>query len=327
VTLDIISQYIFSSHLDSTCGKSNVLTKAFKFMGDEGNKLVVLPFWDYLPLPSRFAYLRAKRDCSNYVDEVMKSRRQQKQITNKPVDIVDVLLASNLSDRKIREEIIGLLFAGHDTTAHTLSYALYHISTDPEVLKKVREEIDSVFGEKEEMTSIEQVGKLKYLTAVVKETLRLYPQGTAHPLTAVKDVDLDGLHVPKGTVIMCYTYVVHHLEKYWPEPKAFKPERFISHDIAIVDGVADTEKQMIETNNGESVKKASTFFPFLQGRHMCIGQHLAMLEMRVVLATLIKHFDFTVKPGYKVEPIQSLTFPPKGGMWFIPSPRRNTLFE
>jgi len=321
VTLDVISQFIFSSHLDSTSGKDNVLTKAFKHIVEGKEKLSIFPYWDYLPVPSRFAYLRAKRDFSNFVNEVIKSRRQQKVKSEKPADIVDALLASDLSDSDIQDEIMGLLFAGHDTTAHTLSYALYHICTDRDILMKVREEIDNVFQEKKEMTSIEQVGKLKYLTAVVKETLRIYPQGTAHPLTAVKDVDLDGLLVPKDTVVMCYTYVVHHLDKYWPDPEVFKPERFIANDIAIVDGVAAVDKQKTEGNTVESVKKASTYFPFMQGRHMCIGQHLAMLEMRVVLATLIKYFDFTVKPGYKVEPTQTFTLPPKGGMWLIPSIR------
>eukprot|EP00026_Physarum_polycephalum_P007375 Phypoly_transcript_07434.p1 GENE.Phypoly_transcript_07434~~Phypoly_transcript_07434.p1 ORF type:complete len:231 (+),score=32.06 Phypoly_transcript_07434:908-1600(+) len=226
------------------------------------------------------------------------------------------MIEAKLDNHAIKDELVGLLFAGHDTTAHTLSFALYHICKDEEILKKVKSEIDALtFNQKGELANFEEVSRLKYLTACIKETLRLYPQGNTHPATALEDTYLGEIFVPKGTVVMCQTQLVQRLEKYWPEPLEFKPERFVIDDVPITDGIAayDTKSAAAQTE-----RKASTYFPFMQGRHMCIGQHLAMLEMRVVLATLLKHLDFSVKPGYVPEPEQRITVPPAGGLFLTP---------
>lgn len=170
-----------------------------------------------------------------------------------------------LSDAEIRDELMTLLVAGHETTASALTWALYWIHFLPEVEDKLRFSLSGL-GEN---ASAQQMARIPYLEAVCQETLRIYPVAImTFPRIVQTPVDLMGYHFPSGCVLVPCIYLVHHREDLYPNSKQFKPERFLKRQFSPYE-----------------------FFPFGGGSRRCIGMALALLEMKVVIATLLSEFN------------------------------------
>lgn len=195
---------------------------------------------------------------------------------------LDILLlaqmeGADLTDAEIREEVDTFMFEGHDTTSSAVSFAIYLLSRHPAEQQKAYEEAVAMQGQEKET--------MKYLEAVIKETLRLYPSVPFYSRMMTEDVPIGDMKVPKGTSIAVLAYVVHRDEKHFPEPEAFKPDRFLLD-----------EKNM----------HPYSFVAFSAGPRNCIGQKFAMLELKCSLANILRNFEILPVEGFEALPLAEL---------------------
>ncbi|KAM6155818.1 cytochrome P450 3A24-like [Rhynchocyon petersi] len=175
-----------------------------------------------------------------------------------------------LTDNEISAQAITFISAGYETSSLTLSYITYHLAVHPEVQAKLQEEIESAFPDKADPT-YEGLLKMEYLDMVVNETLRLFPVGGRLERVCKKTVEIHGVTIPKGTVVIIPTYVLHRDPDYWPEPEEFRPERFSK----------ENEKKL----------DPYMFLPFGAGPRNCVGMRFVLLSMKAALVLLLQNFS------------------------------------
>ncbi|MFC7082356.1 cytochrome P450 [Halorussus caseinilyticus] len=240
---------------------------------------------DWAPIP----FLRRRKEAIEHLEsqvyDILESRRTSDEDRS---DLMSMLLASDeeMDDEQIRDEMMTFLLAGHETSALTLTYSLHLLSQNPDVARRLREELDEVIDGKPEF---EDALSLSYTESVVKEAMRLYPP--AHELRRAPktDVTFGDYLVPEGSLVILPTWVLHRDERFWDDPETFRPERW--------------EEQ------GDRPEFA--YFPFGGGPRRCIGQQLATLEAKLVLATLLKDWEFE-REYDEIELSAGQTLQPKG---------------
>ncbi|XP_067317878.1 cytochrome P450 3A9-like [Anolis sagrei] len=178
-----------------------------------------------------------------------------------------------LTDDEILAQAFIFVFAGYEPTSNSLGYMAYVLATHPDVQQKLQDEIDSVLPNKAPLT-YDAIMQLEYLDMVINETQRLYPLGGRIERVCKKDVEINGVTIPKGVVVMIPPYNLHRDPEYWPEPEEFRPERF-------------------SKENKESVDPY-TYLPFGAGPRNCIGMRFALVTMKVAITILLQHFSFRV---------------------------------
>jgi cytochrome P450 len=210
-------------------------------------------------------------------------------------DILTMLMSSSdeegqsLSDVELHDELLGLLLAGHETTATAMSWALYWIHRLPDIKEKLLQELKSVTDPTDWMS----IFKLPYLTAVCNETLRIYPVAMlTFPRVVVEPVELLGHKLESDTIVIGCIYLVHHREELYPDAEQFKPERFLDRQFSPYE-----------------------FMPFGGGVRRCVGEALAQFEMKIVLATILSNFDLELCDRKPVKPRRrGVTLAPEGGI-------------
>ncbi len=221
---------------------------------------------------------------------------RRSQIYPDRTDILTLMLLARdeegqgMTDQEIRDELMTMLFAGYETSATTLAWAVYWIYKQPEVYQKLMQELETIeIDTADPMT----IFHLPYLTAVCQETLRLYPAGMfTFPRRTKQPVELQGYHLEAGTMIQGSIYLTHHREDLYPEPKKFKPERFLERQYSPYE-----------------------YLPFGGGSRRCLGMALANFEMRLVLATLLSNFEMELAENRPVKPQRrGITLGPAGGV-------------
>ncbi|XP_063314162.1 cytochrome P450 4V2 [Pelobates fuscus] len=203
---------------------------------------------------------------------------------------------NGLSHIDIREEVDTFMFEGHDTTAAALNWSLFLLGSHPEVQKIVHKELDETFGQSDRPVSMDDLKKLRYLEAVIKEALRLFPSVPFFARTITEDCTIRDFKVPKGVNAVIVTYALHRDPEYFPEPEEFKPERFLPENA--------------------SGRNPFAYIPFSAGLRNCIGQKFALMEEKVVLSTILR--NFSVQASQKREELRlvgELILRPQDGMW------------
>lgn len=208
-------------------------------------------------------------------------------------DILSLMMAARyedgqpMSDLELRDELMTLLVAGHETTASALTWAFYWIDQLPEVQEKLLNELDTL-GVNPDVSSI---AKLPYLTAVCQETLRIYPIVINGFLRVAKyPIEIMGYKLPVGTLIIPSIYLAHHRPEIYPNPQQFRPERFLERQFSPYE-----------------------YLPFGGGNRRCIGLAFAQYEMKIVLATILSHFQVSLVNKRPVSPVRrglTLSTPP-----------------
>jgi cytochrome P450 len=251
--------------------------------------------WPGIPRPG---YARAINEMDRYFYQVIRSRREN---PGQPDDLLAMLvLSTGMSDELIRDQLLTLLIAGHDTSTALLAWALHLLGEHPEVAEKIRQEMDSVLGTgpdaSGEPPAIEQFSRLRYLDQVINETLRLYPPIHLGSRIAAMDLDFQGFKIPAGSRVVYSIYLTHRHKKYWPDPARFDPERF-----------------SLQQSQG---RLPYTFVPFGGGPRNCIGLAFAQVEVKLVLAFILKNFNFCPAPGKPtVRAHMGATLEPHPGVW------------
>jgi len=270
--------------LDADLSTFTTIGHAFEAVQDQAMfemvSLSLLPLW--LPLRRHQRFKAARRQLGQIADSLAAGR-----------PAIDGLAAGqNPSRQRLREELITLLLAGHETTASTLSWALYLISAHPEVAERLRAEAIEVLGNR--LPSYEDLPALTYTTRVISETMRLYPPVWALTRQAQADDRVGGYHVPAGADVLICPYTLHRHPAFWAEPSRFDPDRF--------------------TEARSAGRPRYAYIPFGAGPRFCVGNNLGLLEATFVLTLLARELRLVTVPGYQVvaEPMLSLRI--RGGL-------------
>ncbi|KAB1197677.1 MULTISPECIES: cytochrome P450 [Haloferax] len=194
-------------------------------------------------------------------------------VEEKPMDLLSILLraydAGEQTDENLRDELMTMLLAGHDTTALTLTYAWYLLSQHPEAKERLHRELNDVLGGR--TPTAEDVRQLEYTERVLNESMRLYPPVYVMFREPKVDVRLGGYRVPEGSAIMLPQWVVHRSERWWDNPLEFDPDRWSPERMAD--------------------RPRFAYFPFGGGPRHCIGKHLSLLEGRLILGTVAQQYE------------------------------------
>lgn len=194
------------------------------------------------------------------------------------------LNGAGLTDEDIREEVDTFMFEGHDTTSMALCWAIYLIGLDKKVQTKVHEELDLIFGDDTERPiTAEDLANLKYLECCIKEALRLFPSVPVVARTLENSIKIHGYELPKGTSVSIILNMLHRDKTNFPNPERFDPERFTP-----------------ENSLGRS---PFAYIPFSAGPRNCIGQKFAMMEEKIVLAQVFRHFRLEAMDTKEAVPI------------------------
>ncbi len=257
-----------------------------------------LPSW--VPRLSRIRSGGALTDMQRVADEAIQRRRASGQPNAAP-DLLDLLLAGadpesgrQMSTEELRDNLLTFIVAGHETTALSLSWALYLVAGDPRVQDLARAEAQSVLGDR--VAGAEDVPNLPYIRQIVDEALRMYPPAALVSRTARKADRLCGREVRPGDTVMIPIYALHRNNLLWDDPDAFRPERFADR---------------------KAIRRYA-YLPFGDGPRICIGASFALTEAVIILATLLSRYRFDPVPGRDPKPVMILTLRPEGGVWLQP---------
>jgi cytochrome P450 len=256
------------------------------------------PFWlpDALPLPGNLRYRRGVQRLDQLVARIIAERRNK--IEDRGDLLSQLMLARDeagqpMSERQIRDEVITMLLAGHETTALTLSWTWYLLGLHPAVDAQLAEEVNTVLGE--QAPTVDDLPRLRFTEQVVSEVLRLYPPAYAIGREALADCELAGYRVPAGTTAYVSPWVMHRDPRWFDNPQAFRPERW----------AGNLAKQL----------PRFAYMPFGGGPRICIGNRFAMMEAVLILATVAQRFRLEWQMDRPVRPKPSITLRPGGGVW------------
>jgi cytochrome P450 len=230
----------------------------------------------------------------------MIERRRADSAAAERTDLLGILLAAvdeegdggGLSAKEVRDELVTLFLAGHETTSHALTWTLYLLSRNPGATRLLHAELERVLGGR--TPSYEDAAQLVYTEQVLKEAMRIYPPAYTVARRAIEDTSIGRWPVQRGSEVILWIYMTHHDERWYPQPSAFWPDRF--------------------TEEEEAKRPPLAYLPFGAGPRACIGKVFAMLEAKLILATLAQRLRFELTPGQRVEVSPRITLSPKHGM-------------
>ena len=248
----------------------------------------LLPNW--LPTLENWRTYRAKKKLDELVYKIIEQRRKTPHD-----DLLSMLDGSDdvrLSDKQLRDEVLTLLVAGHETTASVLTWTLMLLAQHPEVEAKLVTEVRSVLGER--LPTVEDRPHLKYTEMVLKESMRLYPPAWILGRELIRDCNIGGHELSCGSVIYFSQWAIHRDARFFSEPERFNPDRW--------------------QDNLEQRLPRCVYFPFGAGARVCIGKALSMMEATLILAMVVRQFRLTLASDLPIEPLPSFTLRPKNGL-------------
>jgi cytochrome P450 len=302
LTLDIIARTMFSADVSGEVEAVRRLMEIVVTMRPSILDLLGFPEW--LPRRQPPAYGRAIAEFEALVARFL-ARRRGDGIDRR--DLLSMLLAARdpetgtgMSDKQLRDEILTIFLAGHETTANALSWIWYLLARHPQAEARLHDELERVLGGR--MPTYGDLAELKWTRMVIEEAMRLYPPAHTIARTALGEDRIGGVRVPAGAIITVSIYMTHRNPNLWTEPERFDPERFAP---------------------GESARRHRfAYLPFGGGPRICIGSGFALAETQVIVAAIAQHYRVRLAPGHVVQPIGLITLRAKGGIWVTLEPRR-----
>ncbi|OXB62479.1 hypothetical protein ASZ78_003867, partial [Callipepla squamata] len=233
---------------------------------------------------------RVGKECIDKRREAIQSEKEM------PTDILTQILKGDAleetrDDENILDNFITFFVAGHETTANQLSFTVMALSQHPEIMERVQAEVDEVLGSKRDI-EYEDLGKLKYLSQVLKESMRLYPPVPGIVRWTGKETVIEGVRIPANTTLLFSMFAMGRMERYFKDPLSFNPDRF----------------------GKDAPKPYYSYFPFSLGPRSCIGQVFAQMEAKVVMAKLLQRFEFQLVPGQSFKLLDTGTLRPLDGV-------------
>ena len=296
LTLMIVAKTLFNSDsVEDAAQVERVLTFMQKFFG-----FSLLPFSEQiekLPLPIFKKFQRALAELDSIIFRIIEDRRASPEDRG---DLLSMLMLAaddegtgqRMDDRQLRDEIVTIFLAGHETTANTLAWTLYLLSLNPHCEAKMMTEIGEVLGQRSATSA--DFGALVYTKQVISESMRLYPPAWALGRSPTEDYAMGGHLFPAGSLFLMSPYVCHREPKYFPTPLLFDPDRFSPERAASIPKYA--------------------YYPFGGGVRKCMGERFAWMEAVLILATLYQHWRFEFHGSQPVQGWPAVTLRPKGGI-------------
>jgi len=280
VTASIILKAMFSTErLESIHQMKDAVETMIAFV-DTMTAGVKLPLW--LPTSKNRRYIAARELVHRAIHTIISQRRGTDE-AQWPDDLLARLMKARdeetgqaMSENLLRDESITTFFAGHETTARTMTFAWYALAANPKVTERLHGELDRVLGGRP--PTVEALRQLPYTLQVIKEVLRLYPAAPFYVRDAVAADTLGGFDVPAGTAVMLSPYYTHRHPQFWDDPEVFDPDRW--------------------TREREATRHSHAYHPFAAGPRICIGNHFSLLESHVLLAMLAQRFTPRLRAGY-----------------------------
>ncbi len=287
VTMEVVADVLFGAGIDKddVAMVRDSMEIVNEYMANSPEAITKLPAW--VPTPRNVRTNRAVKQIDELVYRIIAERRAGAQRE----DLLGTLLAARddegarMSDQQVRDEVMTLFLAGHETTALLLAHTLYLLSKHPDVERRLHAEIASVLGAR--LPTAEDVRTLPYAERVLKEAMRLYPPAWTTGREAAEDVEIGGYLIPKGAQILTSQWVVHRDPRWFPNPEGFDPDRWAPERAKGIPRFA--------------------YFPFGGGPRICIGNHFAMMEATLILAVVLQRFRIELLPGQRLELRPSVT--------------------
>ncbi|MEO1373629.1 MAG: cytochrome P450 [Cyanobacteria bacterium J06635_10] len=293
LTLTIAAKTLFGSQVDKDVDTIEQAIKVtLKHFDIRSTNLLLFLLPDWIPTPDNLGFQTAVKQIDAIVYRLIQEHRASGDETD---NLLSMLLnlqsedGTRMSDKQIRDEVMTLILAGHETTALTLSWAWYLLAKHPEIEAKLIAELKTVLaGGNPNLSDLRQ---LRYTEWVILETMRLYPPVWIIPRTVKSDCEIGGYHMKKGQGLVASQWIVHRDPRWFENPDTFNPSRW----------------------ENDLIKRLPSFayFPFGGGSRICIGKSFAMMEACLVLATIAQNYKFTLVSQQPVEPWASLSLRPK----------------
>jgi cytochrome P450 len=305
--LEVVGRALFSHDLSGDAARLvHAVLEALDVVVARARSPLPLPVdW---PTPGNRRLSRSLQTLDDTVVAMLRERRRvDRQIADDdqaPADLLGMLLAARddiggtgFDDRQLRDEIVTLIVAGHETVASALTWTWHLLAQNPDAEKRLHTELDEVLAGRH--PTFADLERLPYTRQVIDEALRLYPPAWVISRRAVVDSELAGYSVPAGSYVFVSPYVLHRTPELWPEPNRFEPERF---------------------GPGFSIDRFA-YIPFGAGPNLCIGRDFALLEATLLVAAVAARFRLTSIPGADVQVDPLVTIRPRGGLPMVLSRR------
>ena len=293
LTLEIVGRALLTMDLTSqadTIGREMTIANERFGQFDIG---MMLP---WLPTRKNFRFRKAVGELRRIVLDIIANRRRENRDYG---DLLSMLLAARdeetgekMSDEQLRDEVLTLILAGHETTANALSWTWYLLSQHREVERKLHAELDEVLGGRP--PAMADLVNLNYTGMVIDEAMRIYPPVWAIGRAAIADDEIMGYRIPRGSNVMLSQWLTHRHPKFWEAPERFEPERFSAERVAGLPRYA--------------------YFPFSGGPRQCIGNIFALTEAQLVLATIAQSYRLRLVPDHPIELQPLITLRPRYGV-------------
>ncbi|MEM1328282.1 MAG: cytochrome P450 [Bacteroidota bacterium] len=273
VTADIVLHTLFSTDNENDQDEMyRMMSEIQEYVADRIHHPFQIPFQYVNGRHRRFK--KQHRQFSASVFELIAERRAMKK---QPADLLSLLIAAKdaatgeqMTAEELKDEVITIFSAGHETSANAMSWTLYLLAKHPGVIEKLRVEEQEILDG--QTPTFSQIRQLQYHQQVIEEGMRLYPPAHAIGRQAIAEDQIEGTTIPQKSAMLISVYALHRSPKYWTSPTSFQPERFAPERV--------------------KARPKLSYLPFGAGNRMCIGNHFAMMEMQLLLAKLVRHFDF-----------------------------------
>jgi cytochrome P450 len=298
LTLAIVGKTLFNADVEEDADRiAGALTEIMELFN-----MLVLPYSEYLeklPLPQTRRFERARAKLDSIIYRIVEERRRDPSDAG---DLLSMLLAardvegdqSGMTDQQIRDEVMTLTLAGHETTANALSWTWYLLAQHPEVERRLHAELDEVLDQGRRLPTVEDLPRLRYTEMILSESMRLYPPAWAVGRLAIKDYEVRGYAVPAGSLVLVSQYVMHRDARFFAEPERFEPARW--------------------TPEAKEARPAYSYFPFGGGARRCVGEGFAWMEGVLLVATIASRWRMRLDSGRRVETYPRITLRPRRGV-------------
>jgi cytochrome P450 len=296
VTASIILKAMFSTETDEAIVEMKDAVETMVGFINSRQAGARLPVW--VPTPANRKYSAARDKVHSYINALIAQRRALPE-AHWPDDLLTRLMQARdeetgepMAESLLRDESITIFFAGHETTARTMSAAWYALASNPTAAAKLHEELDTVLGDR--FPTVEDLHHLPYTLQVIKEVLRLYPPAPFYARDAVNADTLNGYEIPAGSAVMLSPYYIHRHADFWENPLQFDPDRW--------------------TPEREAARHPYAYHPFAAGQRICIGNNFSLLESHILLALLAKCFAPRLVADYTPQWVMKGVLVPANGL-------------
>ncbi|MBC8029663.1 MAG: cytochrome P450 [Pyrinomonadaceae bacterium] len=295
LTLEIAAKTLFNADVSGDADKvGQVLSRMVKPFASQATFKWILD--NRLPTRAHKEFFSAANEIDELIYRIIGERRASGRDEG---DLLSMLLAahdeddgSQMTDRQLRDELMTIFLAGHETTALTLSWTWYLLAQNPEVEHKFHAELDEVLDGR--LPAVADLGRLKYTEMIAKESMRLYPPAYGLGREAIEECEIGGYRVPAKAQVFMFQWALHRDPRYFDDPARFDPNRW--------------------TEDFTTALPKYAYFPFGGGPRACIGNYFAMMEIVLALATIGQRFRFSLSPDHAVSLLPAMSLRPKDGI-------------